>query len=73
MDEGVEKSEESAVTSRGEFDSEPDAHWHHRVVDDVEGGNVVVFLSKNEENGVEELGELGNVVPPASSGGLQKQ
>lgn len=37
------------------------------MVDDVQSRHVAVFLSQNKEQSVEELRELGKVVPPTSS------
>lgn len=42
------------------------------MVDDVQGGHVLVLLPQDEEQRVEELGELGDVVPPARSRHLRK-
>ena len=47
--ERVEEAEERGVTAWGELDSEPNRHWHYSMVDHVEGGNVVVFLSQDKE------------------------
>ena len=46
----------------------PCEEWHDAVVDDVEGADVVVLLPQDEEHGVEELGELGEEVPPRRVG-----
>lgn len=35
------------------------------MVNDMKGGNVLIFLSQNEEKCIEELGEFGYIVPPA--------
>ena len=64
VDEGVEQSEEGRVTAGAEADADPDAERHDAVVDDVQQRNVLVFLAQDEEERVEELGELGEVVPP---------
>lgn len=66
MYESVEETEEGAVTTGGEFNSEPDGRRHDAVMDDVEGRDVTVLLSQHEEDRVRELGELGDVVPPAA-------
>lgn len=44
-------------------DEPPDVE-HAGVVVDVEEGDLVVVLPQNEEEGVHELDELGEVVPP---------
>jgi hypothetical protein len=50
VDEGVEQTEKGRVTARRETNSEPDAHWHDAVVNDVQKRNVLIFLAQNEEN-----------------------
>jgi hypothetical protein len=50
VDEGVEQTEEGRVTAGRETNSEPDAHWHDAVVDDVQQRNVLIFLAQHEEN-----------------------
>ena len=46
----------------------PCKKWHDSVVDDVKGGHVVELLARQEEEGVEELGELAEEVPPGGTG-----
>jgi len=36
------------------------------MVDNVQQGNMLIFLAKNEEKRIEEFGELGEVIPPTS-------
>lgn len=64
--ERVEEAEERAVAAGREFDAPPHRRGHDAVVDDVQRRHLVVPLSHHEEDGVEELGELGEEVPPAS-------
>lgn len=45
------------------YDEPPDVE-HAGVVVDVQEGNLVVVLPQYEEEGVHELDELGEVVPP---------
>lgn len=40
------------------------------MVDDMQRGHMFGFLAQNEEQRIEEFGELGNVVPPAGVGHL---
>lgn len=54
--------------TRNEFHSPPDGKGHDSVMNDVQIGDLIIFLSQYEENGVEELGEFGHVVPPTPSG-----
>lgn len=44
-------------------DKPPDVE-HADVVIDVKTGELVIVLSQNEEDGVHELNELGEVIPP---------
>ena len=56
------------LTSRDEPARLPGEERHDAVVDDVQGAHVVVLLPHDEEEGVKELGELGEVVPPGGVG-----
>lgn len=38
------------------------------MMEDVQGAHVLRFLAHNEEEGVEELRELGEVIPPSRVG-----
>lgn len=49
VDEGVQKTEESGVTAWGELHSKPHRHRHDTMMDYVQGGHMVVFLSQYEE------------------------
>ena len=49
VDESVEQTEKGRVATGSEADSEPDAHWHDAVVNDVEQGDVLVLFAQNEE------------------------
>ena len=51
----------------------PGKQRHDSVVDNVEGGDVVVLLAQDEEECVEELGKLGEVVPPCGVGHANRQ
>ena len=44
--------------------NEPPDIQHGSVVVDVKKGDLVVVFSENEEKGVHELDELGEIVPP---------
>jgi len=68
MDEGIEQAEEGTVTSWGELDSPPASGWHDGVVDDVQVGDLIVLLAQYEEDGVQELSDLAEEVPPAHVG-----
>jgi hypothetical protein len=46
----------------------PREEGHDAVVDDVQRRHVVELLARQEEEGVEELGELAEEVPPRRSG-----
>jgi hypothetical protein len=49
MHECVEEAEEGAVPAWGEFDSEPDGHWHDAMMDDVERADLIILFSQNEK------------------------
>jgi len=65
VDEGVEHTEEGAVSSRREFDAPPDGGRHDAVVDHVQIGDLIVLLAQHEEDRVQKLGQLAEKVPPA--------
>jgi len=65
VDEGVEHTEEGAVTSGSELDTPPASSRHHAVVDNVQVGDLVVLFAQDEEDGVQEFSELAEEVPPA--------
>jgi len=44
---GTRKSD--GTLTGGELDAEPHAHRHDPVVDDVQGGHLIVFLAHHEE------------------------
>jgi len=71
--EGVQESKEGRVAAGRELDAPPDGHGHDAVVDHVQRGHLVVPLAHHEEERVEELGELGEVVPPATLSGLKRK
>ena len=57
-----------ALVTRHESARLPGEEGHDAVVNDVQGGHVVDFLSRQKEKCVEELGELAEEVPPRGSG-----
>lgn len=63
--ERVEQTEESSVSARGEFHSPPNGGRHETVVDHVQVRDLVELFAQHEEDGVKELGELAEEVPPA--------
>ncbi len=46
----------------------PREEGHDTVVNDVQRRHVIKLLSRQEEEGVEELGELAEEVPPGGAG-----
>lgn len=56
-----------------ELDAEPHRHGHHPVVYDMQRRHVVILFPQHEEESVEELGELGKVVPPRRLRHLQQK
>lgn len=56
------------ILTRGELHAHPDAERHAPVVDHVQRAHMVVLLPQHEKERVEELCELGEVVPPAGAG-----
>lgn len=49
VDKSVEQSKECRVTTRCETNAKPNTHWHDTMVDNVQQGNMLIFLAKNEE------------------------
>lgn len=66
VDERVEQAKEARVSSGSELNAPPDRRGHNSMVDDVQRGHLVVSLAHHEEERVEELGELGEEIPPTS-------
>ena len=71
MHRGIEEAEEGAVTTRGEFHTPPNSSRHDTVVNDVQCRDLIIFLTQNEEDSVEKLGELAEIIPPAKMGHYQ--
>lgn len=67
---GRHKSGHNAITW-SEFEAEPYREWHASVMDDMEYRYLVSLFAQIKEDCVKEFGELGKVVPPASSGNLK--
>lgn len=49
MNEGVDDSNEGAVTAGIIFHATPRNHWHHSVMVQVQESHLIIFLPKNEE------------------------
>jgi len=66
MDTDVEEHEECGVTTSNKLEEEPYNNWHHGMVDNMKGGHLVVLVPHHHEEGVHEVCELGEEVPPHS-------
>lgn len=55
------------------LNSPPDRRRHDAVMDDVQGRHLIVPFAHHEENRIEELGKLGEVVPPATGRHLETE
>jgi len=71
MDPHVEEPTEGGVTSSDKPDPKPGGEGHDAVVDHVEGGQVAELLTEQEEEGVDEVNELGEEIPPSHVGSIQ--
>lgn len=60
------------MAARNPVHDKPPDIQHASVVVDVEECDLVIILSQDEENGVHELDELGEVVPPQHVYDLRK-
>jgi hypothetical protein len=49
VNESIKKSEEAAVTTRGELNSKPDRHRHNSMMNNVQGRYVIIFLTEYKE------------------------
>ena len=65
----VNKSKQTIL--KGLLEKYPAGHWHHCVVDHMQGGQLVVLLAENKEEGVHEICELGEEIPPDNAGSCQ--
>lgn len=70
MDEGIDNTHKSSVTTWCETDSDPTTEWHHRMVVEMEKRNLAIFLSQYEEHGVQELEYLHEEVKVCAIGYL---
>ena len=59
-------SGESRLTRRN-FDAKPDREWNREVMEDVQEGDLAVFLSGNEHESVGELDDFGSPKQESSS------
>ena len=64
MNTHVEEHEKGAVTASDKLEEDPGDHGHDGVVDDMKGGQLVVLLLENHEEGVHKVSELGEEIPP---------
>ena len=49
VDKSVEQPKKCRVSTRCEANAKPNTHWHDTMVDNVQQGNMLIFLAKNEE------------------------
>lgn len=64
VNEGVEHSEERSVATGREFDTPPNGGRHDAVVNHMQIGDLVKLFTQNEKDGVQELGEFAEIIPP---------
>ena len=60
----IRKHSQPAISKLFPLCTKPTLEWHDSMVIDVQEGKVGEFLLKDEEEGVKEVDELGEVVPP---------
>lgn len=66
MNESIDETKESAVTTWSKFDSKPYTHRHNTMMDHMQSGDMTVLLSQNKEECIKEFSKFGKVIPPAS-------
>lgn len=71
--EGVQEPKECRMSTRGEFNAPPDRNGHNTMMNDMQCGYLIVSLAHHKEERIEELGELGEIVPPAAPCRLQRE
>ena len=64
MDPHVQEHEEGRVSTTNILEKYPASDWHDGMVDHMKRGQLVVLLTKNKEEGVHEICELGDKIPP---------
>lgn len=62
MHEGVDPANEGPVSAGVVLAGAPADHGHHGVMVDMEEGNLAIVLAEHEEDGVQQLSDLGQVV-----------
>jgi len=60
--EGVDPANEGAMSAGIVLAGAPADHGHHRVMVDMQEGHLSVILAQHKENGVQQLGNLGQIV-----------
>lgn len=71
MDPHVEEATEGSVAAPYKPDSKPGGEGHDPMVHHVEGRQVGELLPGQEEKGVYEVNELGEVIPPSHLGSIE--
>lgn len=71
MDEAVHHGWQECGPRRNPLDANPPEEEHGAVVVDVQEGQLSVLLPQDEEDGITELEEFGEVVPPYCIGYLK--
>ena len=67
VDADVQEHKECGMASTNKLEEEPNNDRHHGMVDNMEGGHLVVLVSHHHEEGVHEVSKLGEKVPPDCS------
>lgn len=62
VDNGVDQWQQGVDCEGEVLDGHPSGEWHEGVVEDVEEGHLRGLLAKGDENGVQEIHELGQMV-----------
>lgn len=71
--EGVQEPKECRMSTRGEFNAPPDRNGHNTMMNNMQCGDLIVSLAHHKEERIEELSELGEIVPPAAPCSLQRE
>ena len=71
VDESVEERAKQSVSARHVLDAQPKEDGHQSVVHHMQRGDLIVFLSQNEENCIEKVDKLGYEVPVGDVQGTQ--
>jgi len=71
VDKGVDEAQQGSMSAGKVLDSNEGTHRHQGVVVQMEERDLTLLLAQHKEHGVQQLGDLGNVVQPHGTSHLK--